>query len=191
MNDINTKMLVDGWAPVIRTVVLGSFGYLALVLLLRVSGKRTLLKMNAFDFVVTVAFGSTLASIITSSNVSLVQGVVGLALLVLLQFISTFLSVRFDWYKRFIKALPTLVFFRGEFLVQAMKIQRISHEVILAAMRQQGFSQPAEVDAVVIETEGSLSVLKENAAKRDALSRLGVETDDPSERAPMAPAQRS
>jgi uncharacterized membrane protein YcaP (DUF421 family) len=43
----------------LRVVIFGTLAYLSLVLLLRVSGKRTLSKMNAFDLVVTVAIGST------------------------------------------------------------------------------------------------------------------------------------
>lgn len=93
MSDVSWEMIFDGWAPVIRTLLLGTLGYTALVALLRVSGKRTLSKMNAFDLVVTVAFGSTLASMLTSRTVSLAQGIVALALLILLQAINTSLSV--------------------------------------------------------------------------------------------------
>ena len=178
MNDTGWKMIFDGWSPVIRTLVLGSLAYAALVVLLRVSGKRTLSKMNAFDFVVTVAFGSVLAAILTSRNVSLVQGVTALTMLILLQATNTWLAVRFPPYQRLLKAQPTLVFFRGEFLVDAMKQQRITEAQILAAMRQQGICEPAQVDAVVLETEGSLSVLKNSAASQQELGELGVDGGD-------------
>jgi len=178
MKDLSFDLLFSGWTPVLRTVILGVLAYFALVALLRVSGKRTLSKMNAFDFVVTVALGSTLASVLTSRSVSLVQGVAALALLVLLQMINTFLAVRSDRYKQIIKATPTLIFFRGNYLVDQMREQRVTKEEILAAMRQQGMTEPSEVDAVVIETEGSLSVLKQSAATRDALAQLGVEVSD-------------
>ena len=177
MNDIGLKMIFDGWAPVIRTLVLGTLSYLSLVILLRISGKRTLSKMNAFDLVVTVAFGSTLASILTSSQVSLVQGGLALGLLVLLQFVNTYLAVRYSGYQALIKAQPTLIFFQGQFLTDVMRKQRVSKEEILAAMRQQGVAEPGEVDAVVIETEGSLSVLPKNASSLDALDRVGVSTN--------------
>ncbi|MFG0262555.1 MAG: DUF421 domain-containing protein [Novipirellula sp. JB048] len=174
MDEIGFKMIFDGWAPVVRTLVLGTLSYIALVFLLRVSGKRTLSKMNAFDLVVTVAFGSTLASVLSSRQVSLVQGVVALGLLVLLQLVNTFLSVRYPKYQRLIKAEPTLIFFRGQFLLPAMKKQRVSREEILAAMRQQGVAAPSDVEAVVLETEGSLSVLTSQASSLDSLARVGV-----------------
>ena len=50
-------MWFTGWEPPVRTVLTGVCAYAALILLLRVSGKQTLSKMNAFDLVVTVALG--------------------------------------------------------------------------------------------------------------------------------------
>ena len=70
-------MLFDSWAGVGRTIVVGILAYIALVSLLRVSGKRTLSKMNAFDLVVTVALGSTLATILLSKDVALAEDVTG------------------------------------------------------------------------------------------------------------------
>jgi uncharacterized membrane protein YcaP (DUF421 family) len=184
MSDLSWSMFFNGWAPIIRTLVIGSIGYFFLVALLRVSGKRTLSKMNAFDFVVTVAFGSTLASMLTTTNVSLAQGIVALTLLVFLQWVNAFCAVRSSSYQRLIKAQPSLIFFNGDFLPQAMREQRISREEIIAAMRQQGITQPAAVDAVVLETEGSLSVLQTDTATRQSLAQLGVDVGPPSELEP-------
>jgi uncharacterized membrane protein YcaP (DUF421 family) len=79
-------MLFDGWFGVLRTVLVGTVVYLVLIVMLRLSGKRTLSKMNAFDLVVTVALGSTLATIMPSKEVALVEGPAAFALLILLQF---------------------------------------------------------------------------------------------------------
>lgn len=175
MPDIEWKMFFDGWAPIVRTLILGTLGYFGLVILLRISGKRTLSKMNAFDFVVTVAFGSALAAMLTSQQVSLAQGLTALALLVFMQLLITFASVRSQSLRRLIKAQPTLVFFKGQFLVDAMRKQRVTEDDILAAIRQQNGGHPEEVDAVILETEGSLSVIKSQIHSVDLLSHLGVE----------------
>ena len=60
-----------GWLGLLRVLVVGSCAYLALIVLLRISGKRTLAKLNASDFVITVAIGSTLATVLLSSTVAL------------------------------------------------------------------------------------------------------------------------
>lgn len=73
-------MIFDGWIPILRTLVAGLSAYIALIVILRISGKRTLSKWNAFDYVVTIALGSTLATILLSKDTSLAQGVAALFL---------------------------------------------------------------------------------------------------------------
>ena len=72
-------MFFDTWSGLLRIIVVGTLAYAALVVLLRVWGKRTLSRMNAFDFVVTVALGSTLATVLLSRNVALLEGVLTFA----------------------------------------------------------------------------------------------------------------
>ncbi len=109
-------MFFDSWSGLGRVLIVGVFAYGALVLILRVSGKRTLSKMNAFDFVVTIALGSTLATILLSKDVALAEGLLALALLIGLQFVITWLSVRSPTVNRLVKAEPALLFHRGHFL---------------------------------------------------------------------------
>lgn len=59
-------MFFDSWATLFRTFLVGVMAYVILAAFLRVSGKRTLSKMNAFDLIVTVALGSTLATVLLS-----------------------------------------------------------------------------------------------------------------------------
>ncbi|HZY64719.1 MAG: DUF421 domain-containing protein [Actinomycetota bacterium] len=152
-------MLFDGWMTLGRTALVGTLAYLALVLLLRVSGKRTLSKMNAFDFIVTVALGSTLATVLLSSSVSLARGVLAFAVLIFLQFAITWLSVHSPAVRRLVKAEPTLLVHKGEFLAGAMKQERVTEEEVRAALRSQGIAAVEEVEAVVLETESSFSVV--------------------------------
>jgi len=93
-------MFFSGWDSLLRTLVVGVLAYVALVVFLRVSGKRTLSKMNAFDLVVTVALGSTLATVLLSKDVALAEGVLAFALLISLQFVVTWSSVRARWVRQ-------------------------------------------------------------------------------------------
>lgn len=149
-----------GWEPLLRTLLVGTCAYLALVVLLRASGKRTLSKMNAFDFIVTVALGSTLASVLTSKEVALLQGIAAFALLILLQLVITWLSVRFQRVQDWVKSEPALLFRHGEFLEQAMCRERVTRVELLAAMRADGVADLSQVGAVVLETDGSFSVIQ-------------------------------
>lgn len=163
-------MFLDNWSDLLRVAVVGALSYAALIALLRLSGKRTLSKWNAFDFVVTIALGSTLATVLLSKEVSYAEGVLALALLVILQLVISALAVRSSLLRRFIKAEPRLLFERGRFLAQAMKSERVSESEIRAAARGAGFGALEEVDAIVLETDGSVSVIgKSKAGDRSAL----------------------
>jgi uncharacterized membrane protein YcaP (DUF421 family) len=133
--------------------------YASLVFLVRVSGKRTLAKMNAFDLVVTVALGSTLATILLSKDVSLVAGVTALALLIGLQYAVAWLTVRSRLARELAQSEPRLLVLRGEFLHAAMVEERLGEHDILAALRKQGIGGVRDVEALILETDGSFSVV--------------------------------
>lgn len=153
-------MLFDSWSGLGRVLLVGPLAYVALVAILRISGKRTLTKLNAFDLVVTVALGSTLATVLLSKSVALAEGVLAMALLVFLQFAITWLAVRVSWVDGLIKSEPTLIVHQGRYLERAMVAQRITRDEVLSALRSSGAGDLADVDAVVLETDGSMSVLK-------------------------------
>jgi len=153
-------MLFDDWAGLGRVLVVGPLAYAALVAILRISGKRTLTKLNAFDLVVTVALGSTLATVLLSKSVALAEGVLAMALLVFLQFAITWLAVRVSWVNGLIKSEPTLLLHNGRFLEQALAAQRVTKDDVLSALRSSGAGDLTEINAVVLETDGSMSVLK-------------------------------
>lgn len=152
-------MFFDDWHGILRVLVVGLAAYAALIVMLRVSGKRTLSKMNAFDLIVTVALGSTLATVLLTADVPLAEGVVALALLVGLQFAITWASVRSPWFRGVIKAEPTLLVRDGSLLPDAMRHQRVTAEEIDAALRQSGRQGLEGVHAVILETDGTLSVI--------------------------------
>lgn len=84
----------DGWAALGRTLLCVGGAYVALVLTLRATGKRTLAKLNAFDLVVTVALGATMATAILSKDVAFAQGIVVVLALAGLQYVLAWASVR-------------------------------------------------------------------------------------------------
>ena len=151
------------WSELGRTVLIGISAYLILVLLLRISGKRTLTKLNAFDLVVTVAFGSTLASTIMSKSTALAEGATAFAVLIILQFGITFLSVRFRAFSHLIKAEPRLLLLDGQFLDDALKSERVTRGEVRSAARSSGAASLSDVHAVVLETDGSLAVIQSGA----------------------------
>jgi len=127
-------MLFDTWESIGRMVLIGSAAYISAILMLRFSGSRTLSKMNAFDFVLTIAFGSTRSTILIDRNVPLVTGVCALALLVSLQYVIASLAIRSDRFSRLITSKPVLLAWAGQTLNPATRRERVTNEDILAAL---------------------------------------------------------
>lgn len=167
-------MFFDDWATLARTVIIAPLAYACLLVVVRVSGKRALAKLNAFDLVVTVALGSVLASIAVSPDISLASGAAALALLLGLQFAIAFLSVRVRAFQGLVKAQPTLVVREGALLEEALRQQRMTRSEILQVLRQNGLASPAEAAAVVLETDGTLSVIKRAPPAGEASTLVDV-----------------
>ncbi|MEA2118073.1 DUF421 domain-containing protein [Halovibrio sp. HP20-50] len=156
----------NSWDSLLRIVIVGLLAYATLVFFLRLSGNRTLSKMNAFDLIVTVALGSTLATVLLSKDVALLDGAVALALLISLQFVITWTSVRFRWVRRLVTGEPLMLLYQGEFLLTSLRQARVTQDEVLSAIRSSGLSDVTAVEAVVLETDGSLSVVKRQAQSR-------------------------
>jgi uncharacterized membrane protein YcaP (DUF421 family) len=163
------RLFFDGWFGLLRTAVIGVSAYVALVAFLRVSGKRTLSKMNAFDLVVTVALGSTLATILLSRDVALAEGALAFALLIGLQYAVTWTSVRVRWVRRLVTGEPALLLFRGKILPAALRRARVTEDELRAAVRGAGLAALADASAVVLETDGSFSVVRRGGSELDGL----------------------
>lgn len=144
----------------VHVLLVTPVAYVALVLFVRISGKRTLTKLNAFDLVVTVALGSVLATTALDGGVSLAQGLLALAMLIALQYAMTWGSVRSSRFRNLIKSEPTLLLYRGALIESAMRAQRVTPDEIESVVRSSGTTSLAEVDAVVLETDGSFSVVR-------------------------------
>lgn len=153
------NIFFDSWESIVRTSTITVLAYILLIVLLRASGKRTLSKMNAFDFIVTIALGSTLATVLLNKNVALADSVLAFVLLISLQYLITWLSVRYQKINGLVKSTPALLVYKGVLLRDMMRKERIAEDEIRAVIRQNGLASVQEAGAVVLETDGSLTVI--------------------------------
>ncbi len=147
-----------------RVLIVGPLAYLILVAILRISGKRTLAKMNAFDFVVTVALGSTLATVLLSKDVAFLEGALAFATLAALQFVIAWLSLRVPAIEAVVKSNPRVLLTDGMIDHAALFDERVTEEEVKAAIRQSGLGALELTSAVVLETDGSFSVVAADKA---------------------------
>lgn len=155
-------MWFDSWAEIFRVLIIGPASYAALVVVLRVSGKRTLGQLNAFDFIVTVAFGSTLATILLNRDVAFLEGLTALALLAGLQFVVAWASAHAQRARSVVTSKPAVLVVSGKLQHAKLRRNRLNEAEVLQAVRAAGCGDLSDIAAVVLETDGTFSVIPKN-----------------------------
>lgn len=155
-----------------KTILVAVGAYVGLLVCLRIAGKRATAKLNEFDWAVTVALGSMLATTILSDTVPLAVGVAAFATVIGLQFLIAWLGVRSEAVRKVIKAEPSLLYYRGRFQRERMRKERITEEDVRSVLRSRGLASFDSVTAVILETSGDLSVVTEAPTNDDVVSSL-------------------
>ncbi len=167
------SVFFDGWESVVRILLIGSLAYLMLVFTLGLSGRRLIAKMNAFDFVGNVALGSTLAGVVLNKNVALADGLAAFAVLLVLPLLINFFSSHSRLLNKMVGVSPIMLFYQGQMLEPVLKHTRISSDEVLTAMRLHGIAAADDVYAVILEANGSFSVIRQGAeGSRTALQDI-------------------
>lgn len=149
----------DGWDGVMRVIVIAPCAHAALVAFLRTSGKRTLTQLIAFDLVITVSLGSVLATQVLSKDTPLLDGITAMALLIALQWVVAFASVRSHPVRKLVRSEPTMLVDEGATDAGALRRHRRTEDELLQAIRASGHCAVFETRFVFLQSDGSLAVI--------------------------------
>ncbi|QLE02841.1 DUF421 domain-containing protein [Galbibacter sp. BG1] len=146
------------WDSIVNISITATGIYIAVIAYTRIFGKRSFSKMSSFDFAMTVAVGSIIATTILSSTVSMMEGIIGLGMTYVLQLSAAVLR-RYKIFKNAIDNTPLLLMYKDKILHNNLKKARVSEEDLRAKLREANVLRLEDVKAVIFETTGSISVL--------------------------------
>ncbi len=138
-----------------RTAVI----FLVLLLGLRVLGKRQIGQMNIYDLAMVMAVANAVQNAMTGGNGNLSVGIVSAGMLIMLGSVFSLLFVRLPRLEERIVGTPTLLIHNGRWLERNLQREKVTHNQVLAAMRQHGVVDPAEVEAATLEVDGDISIV--------------------------------
>ena len=147
---------IDKLGRIVLTTVMV---YVLIVLVTKVSGKRSTSQLNNFDWIVTVMIGSLGASTILLKDIPFVEGVSSILVLYLLQFLVTKYASISPQFSSFILSEPRIVFYQGQFLPDAMRAERLTRQEIECAMRSEGVHRFDDIEAIVFESDAKLTII--------------------------------
>jgi uncharacterized membrane protein YcaP (DUF421 family) len=152
----------NSWENVFQAALTALLGFLLLVAIGRIYGKRATSRMNNFDWMITVAIGAIFATTIIRKDVAFIEGLGAIAVLLTLQFAVTFSVSHWKWAEWLFLSKPRLLYHRDSFLENAMKRERIARQEVVSAAREQGLPSMKSAHAVVIESNSVLSVVPDS-----------------------------
>lgn len=166
------NLIFNDWQTVLRIVFSGVFIYFTLILIMNLFGKRSIANLSMHDYVVTLAMGSIVASTIISKDATILDGLVGVIVLLTLQYLVTLTSIHYARFFKTINSSPVVLFLEGEFIEENLSKNRITHFEVYSAIRMQGQTTSDNIFAVVLESNGNLSIIKSTSEeKRDEITQ--------------------
>lgn len=153
--------------------------YVFMLIVVRALGKRTVGNFSAFDLLVALMLGEVVDEIIYG-DVRFVQGAIAVVAIAGLTYADSWLAYFGHGFEKVLEGTPTIVVRDGEFVRGGMRQERMNETDIYAHLRELGLHDMREVHLAVIETDGSLSVLKHSWA--DPAQKADVVKEDERER---------
>ncbi|PSG88303.1 DUF421 domain-containing protein [Aurantibacter aestuarii] len=143
----------------LKAIVLTAIGiYIATIVCTRIAGKRSFSKMSSFDFAMTVAIGSIIATTIVSKSVSLQDGIASIVITYALQLGMAYLR-RFKMVENLVDNQPLLLMDKTEILHENLKKVRVTEDDLRSKLREANVIKLSQVRAVVMEATGDIAVL--------------------------------
>ena len=135
--------------------------YLFIIVTTRVVGLRSFTTFSSFDFLITLSMGALLASTVVSREIALLEGFMAICTLFLLQMGVSLTRARWNWVRKVIDNKPTLLMENGQVLHDNLRAVRITEDELRAKLRGNNVYNYAQVKAVVLESSGDVSILRQ------------------------------
>jgi len=134
--------------------------YIFLLVILRLSGRRTVGQMTAFDFVLLLIIGSATNRALLGEDFSLINAGIVVCTLVLLDIIMSVLKREFSWFAKIVDGIPMILVDRGRPLKERLYKARVDEQdVLVAARKHHGLEQMEEIKFAILEADGHISII--------------------------------
>jgi uncharacterized membrane protein YcaP (DUF421 family) len=153
---------------VLRTTIV----YVALLVGLRLAGKREIGQMTLFDLVVLLVLSNAVQNAMVGPDTSLSAGLVAAAVLLILNSTVGWIGVHVPWFHRYVVGTPTLLVYDGQVIRPHLEREGITEDQVLQALREHGVDDLKEVKSAVLEVDGSISVVPTSAPSSRTRRRI-------------------
>ena len=138
------------------------FSYIFLMIILKIMGKRELSQISMFDVVIFLIMSELFSLALNDKDSSLMQFIVPIIVIVILELVSAFLSLKSYRIRRFFEGEPTFLIYNGEIDYKAMKKNNYNISNLMIQLRNNNVQSPIEVSFAILEGNGILNIIKKD-----------------------------
>jgi uncharacterized membrane protein YcaP (DUF421 family) len=146
---------ISGWSIVLRTLIV----YAAILLGLRLAGKREIGQMAPFDLVVILLIANAVQNAMVGPDTSVTGGLIAAAVLIVANYGVAQARERVPLFRRAVEGTPTLLIHNGEFVRENLRRENVEVDEVMMSLREHGVADVSEVKLAVLETDGSISIV--------------------------------
>lgn len=146
---------VSGWSIIARTIIV----YGALLVGLRLAGKRELGQMTAFDLVVILLIANAVQNAMVGPDTSVTGGLIAAGVLIAANYGLAFARERVPALRRVVEGTPTILIHDGKFVKGHIQKEGLDKDLVLMAIREHGLAEAKDVRLAILETDGSISII--------------------------------
>ena len=158
----------------VRTVIL----YFAILISMRIMGKRQLGEMEISEFIVAALIADLAATPLQDIGIPLLNGLVPIIIMFCFEIIIAGLNMRSVKLRKLTYGRPEIIIRNGRIIREAMQKNRFTLDELMQELRAQGLTDTAQVEYAVLETNGQLSIILKSGNQPATASQMGVDADD-------------
>ena len=158
----------------VRTVIL----YFAILISMRIMGKRQLGEMEISEFIVAALIADLAATPLQDIGIPLLNGLVPIIIMFCFEIIIAGLNMRSVKLRKLTYGRPEIIIRNGRIIREAMQKNRFTLDELMQELRAQGLTDTAQVEYAVLETNGQLSIILKSGDQPVTASQMGVDGDD-------------
>lgn len=158
-----------------RTLIL----YFLVVLVMRLMGKRQIGELQPFELVVAIMISELAAVPMADTEIPLLDGIIPILTLLLAQVTLAYLTLKSDKARAVICGRPSILIEKGTIIENELRRLRININDLLEQLRVKNFTNIAEVDYAILETNGQMSVIPKGNSRPIITKDLGINAPNP------------
>lgn len=137
--------------------------YVALMVLFKIAGRRSLAELTTFDFVLLMIIGEATQQALLGDDFSLTNAILVIITLIAIDVGFSLLKQRSSWVSRLIDGEPTIIVENGKLLHRRLRHARlVEADVMEAARSSQGIETIDQIKFAIIERNGKISVIRQD-----------------------------